>query len=171
MDVSCDHGLIDGMSGTRAKKAEPPIASSSTLLVGKRMWKRVMETQKDETSLERQHCHWIKPPKALTNNSSCPPSLHENRWSWPLFRLLSFRAVFEGAAAMASVLPWLTRLSMMTFRHPQSQNTCPVLITPGCRCSQELRSPCDGVIRTSELKALDPGLWCHPMVSQMEIAW
>lgn len=94
MDVSCDHGLIDGMSGTRAEKAEPPIASSSTPLLGKWMWKQVMETQKDETSLEREHCHWIKPSKALTNKWSCHQSLHESRWSWTLFRLLCFRAVF-----------------------------------------------------------------------------
>lgn len=81
MAVSCDHGLIDGVSGTQVERVEPPVASSSTLLPGKQIWKQAMEIQKDETSLERQHCHWgkKKTPKALTNKWNCLQSLLENR--------------------------------------------------------------------------------------------
>lgn len=35
MDVSCDHDLIGGMSGTQSEKSEPPIASASTPLPAK----------------------------------------------------------------------------------------------------------------------------------------
>lgn len=63
MTVSCDHSLIDGVSGTQVERVEPPVASSSTLLPGKQILKQAMEIQKDETSLERQHCHWGKKKK------------------------------------------------------------------------------------------------------------
>lgn len=58
--MSCDRGLIDGVSGTQVERVESPVASSSPLLPGKWIWKQAMEIQKDETSLERQHCHWKK---------------------------------------------------------------------------------------------------------------
>lgn len=158
MAVSCDRGLIDGVSGTQAEKRR----ASHCLFLPSASWKTDMETSYGNTE------RWDKSGKTTLPLEKNLPRPWQTSGIVPRVYLKTDEAGCLGSLFEGSVLrscshglnPSMTGQFVCggLQKSPQSQNTYRVLIALGCLCSQELRCAFDRIIWTSKLKVLNPGL-------------